>query len=138
MPHYRGQPSALIASLCSPGNSPADDRVWIGLRAPSFERVRDCDPLIICPKSLEEMWLGYNAVYDLHAEVVPICNDLGAALHRFGGYGARLSHALDRVRGGDTDWFTKPMIDSYHTVWFELHEDLLVTLGIDRHKEGGA
>jgi hypothetical protein len=28
------------------------------------------------------------------------------------------------------------MIDSYHTVWFELHEDLLSTLGIERSKEG--
>ena len=43
--------------------------------------------------------------------------------------------ALDRIRGGDLDWFTKPMIDSYHTVWFELHENLLATLGIQRAKE---
>ena len=75
---------------------------------------------------------------DLHAEVLPICNDLGAALNRFCGYGARLSHAVDKVRGGDTDWFTKPMIASYHTVWFEMHEDLLCTLGIERGAEGEA
>ena len=72
---------------------------------------------------------------DLHAEVEPICNDLGAALARFGSYGARLDHALQRVRDGDTDWFTKPMIPSYHTVWFEMHEDLLCTLGIERGSE---
>ena len=30
---------------------------------------------------------------------------------------------------------TKPMIDSYHSVWFELHEDLLATLGIERGSE---
>ena len=34
------------------------------------------------------------------------------------------------------EWFTKPVIDSYHTVWFELHEDLLATLGIERASEG--
>ncbi len=28
------------------------------------------------------------------------------------------------------------MIDSYHTVWFELHENLLATLGIERAREG--
>jgi hypothetical protein len=28
------------------------------------------------------------------------------------------------------------MIASYHTVWFELHEDLLATLGIERSSEG--
>jgi hypothetical protein len=73
---------------------------------------------------------------DLHAEVEPICNDLAEALHRFAGYGPRLDHALQRVRGGDSDWFTKPMIPSYHTVWFEMHEDLLCTLGIERGHEG--
>ncbi len=29
------------------------------------------------------------------------------------------------------------MIPSYHTVWFEMHEDLLCTLGIERGAEGG-
>ena len=40
-----------------------------------------------------------------------------------------------RVVAGDGDWFTKPMIPSYHTVWFEMHEDLLSTLGIERGSE---
>ena len=75
---------------------------------------------------------------DLDAKVQPICADLGAALERFGGYGARLGEALDKVRAGDVDWFTKPMIASYHTVWFELHEDLLATLGIDRAAEASS
>jgi hypothetical protein len=75
---------------------------------------------------------------DLDSKVQPICADLGAALDRFGRYGARLADALERVRGGDHDWFTKPMIASYHTVWFELHEDLLATLGIERSQEGSA
>ena len=44
--------------------------------------------------------------------------------------------ALARLHAGDKDWFTKPLIDSYHTVWFQLHEDLLTTLGIERSQEG--
>jgi hypothetical protein len=71
----------------------------------------------------------------LHNAVLPICDDLAVALDRFAGYGSRLDHAINKVRGGDGDWFTKPLMDSYHTVWFELHEDLLSTLGIER-KEG--
>lgn len=67
--------------------------------------------------------------------VQPVCADLGTALERLSGYGERLRCALARVEQGDRDWFAKPMIDSYHTVWFELHEDLLVTLGIERAKE---
>jgi len=74
---------------------------------------------------------------DLHARVEPICDDLGRALDRFVGYGPRLSLALQKVRTGDGDWFTRPMIPSYHTVWFEMHEDLLSTLGIERGAEAG-
>ncbi|HEX8803085.1 MAG TPA: hypothetical protein VF743_02795, partial [Acidimicrobiales bacterium] len=71
----------------------------------------------------------------LHGRARPVCDRLGAALDRYRPYGPRLGHALDRVRAGDIDWFTKPLIPSYHTVWFELHEDLLTTLGIDRSAE---
>jgi hypothetical protein len=60
---------------------------------------------------------------------------LGALLDRFGRYEDRLSAAVARVEAGDHDWFTKPLIDSYHTVWFELHEDLLSTLGKERASE---
>jgi hypothetical protein len=67
--------------------------------------------------------------------VQPIVADLAETLSRFGGYGARLAGALAKVQGGDVDWFTKPTIDSYHTVWFELHENLLATLGIERSTE---
>ena len=71
----------------------------------------------------------------LHVEAMPICDDLAALLERFARYGPRLERALARVQAGETDYFTKPVIDSYHTVWFELHEDLLATLGIERTKE---
>jgi hypothetical protein len=68
--------------------------------------------------------------------VQPTCANLAAALDRFCDYGPRLASALAKVRAGERDWFAKPMIDSYHTVWFELHEDLLSTLGVERSKEG--
>ena len=72
---------------------------------------------------------------DLHAQVLPITDRLAEALGRFGGYGERLSNAHGRVMADDTDWLTRPTIDSYHTVWFELHEDLLATLGRSRTDE---
>jgi hypothetical protein len=73
----------------------------------------------------------------LHRRVEPVCHDLAGVLARFRHYGPRLRHALSRVEAGDGDWFTKPVIPSYHTVWFELHEDLLITLGTDRTAELG-
>ena len=73
---------------------------------------------------------------EIHEAVRPVCGDLADALARFARYGPALDEAYRRVSSGDTDWFTKPMIDSYHTVWFELHEDLLSTLGVERATEG--
>ena len=71
----------------------------------------------------------------LHTATDPLVARLGALLERFGRYALRLSTAADRIEAGDHDWFTKPLIDSYHTVWFELHEDLLSTLGKERASE---
>ena len=67
--------------------------------------------------------------------VQPICAALTGVRGRFRTYGPRLAAARARVEAGEMEWLTKPLIDSYHTVWFELHEDLLCTLGIDRSKE---
>ncbi len=73
---------------------------------------------------------------EIDHDVQPICARLGELLERFSGYGSRLAFALARVQAGEAEWFTKPMIASYHTVWFEMHEDLLATLNIDRGREG--
>jgi hypothetical protein len=72
---------------------------------------------------------------DLDAHVQPVCGALAAELDRFGAYAARFANALAKLRAGDVDWFTKPTIDSYHTIWFELHENLLATLGVPRGSE---
>jgi hypothetical protein len=71
----------------------------------------------------------------IHDSVAPICGDLSALMVRFSPYAGRLEHALGRVESGEREWFTGALIESYHTVWFELHEDLLATLGIARDSE---
>lgn len=65
----------------------------------------------------------------------PVCTALGDALDRFEGYEARLVRARVRVEAGEADYLDRPTVDSYHTIWFELHENLLATLGIDRAAE---
>ncbi len=50
-------------------------------------------------------------------------------------YLKRLESAYDRVLAGDHDWVSGARIDSYHTVWFELHEDLLRMLGREREEQ---
>jgi len=84
---------------------------------------------------------GYDAdvvdrLADVHVDATPVCEALTGSMTRFTAYEPRLGAALDRVRAGESAWFTGLLVDSYHTVWFELHEDLLQTLGRDRQAEG--
>jgi hypothetical protein len=60
-----------------------------------------------------------------------LCGELAAVLPRFGRYADRLGRAAARVRAGERQYFVDDM-EAFHTVWFQLHEDLLVTLGIPR------
>ena len=69
-----------------------------------------------------------------NAAVAPVLDDAAGALPWFAGYRPRLSLALHRVRAGGLD-HVADTFESFHTVWFELHEDLLATLGISRDDE---
>ena len=71
----------------------------------------------------------------LQDDADPVLDDLSDTLARFSTYAPRLRRAVRKVEAGEGDWFTKPSLPSYHTVWFELHEDLLATLGLDRSAE---
>src|SRR5256714_653552 len=60
----------------------------------------------------------------LDERVGPLVEALAKAVSRFGGYRARLTEALDKI-SEDRAWLASPRIDSYHTGWMQLHEDLL-------------
>jgi hypothetical protein len=68
-------------------------------------------------------------------ELRPVCGQLVEALARFDGYTDRFAAALDRADHGQWAWVDQPGMDSYHRIWFELHEDLLATLGLERGQE---
>lgn len=65
----------------------------------------------------------------------PIVTRVGRVHERFAYYRPRLRAALVRVDDGDNEWITSPRCDSYHTVWMQFHEDLLLALGEDRASE---
>jgi hypothetical protein len=71
----------------------------------------------------------------LHHRVTPIVAAAAAQLPRLSRYSAKLQAALDNVLAGETAWLSRPLIDSYHTVWFELHEELIVAAGLTRESE---
>lgn len=72
---------------------------------------------------------------DVHRRVVPVIAEVGRQLPRLAGYADKLTSALAKVEAGDAVWLTRPIIDSYHTVWFELHEELIGALGLTREEE---
>lgn len=72
----------------------------------------------------------------LHDATLPAVSAMGEGLARMGPYASRLSAVLAAVRAGGTKMFTGVMCGSYHDVWMELHEDLILTQGIDRSVEG--
>jgi hypothetical protein len=75
---------------------------------------------------------------DVHQRITPIIATIAGQLPRLAAYAEKLSVAFSRVQGGDTTWLTRPIIDSYHTVWFELHEELILTRGLTRESEAKA
>jgi hypothetical protein len=72
----------------------------------------------------------------LERQLGDVCTRLSARLQRFDGYAARYSAALAEVDAGQRRFVDAPEVDSCHTVWVQLHEDLLATLGIPRGTEG--
>jgi pyruvate, orthophosphate dikinase len=74
----------------------------------------------------------------LHQDAREWLSSLGEApadLHR---YVARLERALAAARAGDQRFLASPRVDSYHGVWFELHEVLILLAGRNRSDEAAA
>ena len=76
-----------------------------------------------------------EALSRLHGDTLDYLERHGAALPRFGEYRRRLARAHDKVLDGETDYLVAVRCDSYHTVWFTLHEDLLRILQRERDPE---
>jgi len=75
---------------------------------------------------------------ELHADTAAWMTPLAETFSRFGRYRTRLEHALASARGGDQRYVASPRVDSYHSVWFELHEDLIRLSGHQRADEEAA
>jgi|GraSoiStandDraft_52_1057288.scaffolds.fasta_scaffold257923_2 hypothetical protein len=69
---------------------------------------------------------------EIHERAEPILDAFAAVVARLERYKERLAEALDRVDTGESDYVSSVRCESYHTVWFELHEDLLRILGTTR------
>ncbi len=61
-----------------------------------------------------------------------VCAVLASQLSRLGGYSDRYRAALRQAQAGQFRWVDSIEVDSCHTAWMQLHEDLLATLGVQR------
>jgi pyruvate, orthophosphate dikinase len=68
----------------------------------------------------------------IHAEMTAWLSSIGDASGRLRAYAARLDRAAAAVAAGDYRFVSSPRVDSYHSVWFELHEELLRLAGRSR------
>jgi len=71
----------------------------------------------------------------IHSAVSQWFGALAGASGRLSGYAARLDRAAAAVAAGDHRFVSSPRVDSYHSVWFELHEDLIRLAGRTRADE---
>jgi hypothetical protein len=69
---------------------------------------------------------------ELHERAGVLLQRLGRLSPRLAAYAARLDRAARRIAAGDHPYVAKLIADSYHTVWFELHEDLISLAGLTR------
>jgi hypothetical protein len=80
-------------------------------------------------------WEVIDRLKSLDDRAAPVITRLGGVAPRFGLYRPQLRAAIEKVDAGEHEWMTSPRIDSYHTVWMLLHEDLLLALGEERASE---
>lgn len=74
----------------------------------------------------------------LHADAGAWLEPLTRGLARLSLYAARLEEAAQRVAAGEHLYIASPRVDSYHSIWFELHEDLILLAGRTRADEVAA
>jgi len=74
----------------------------------------------------------------IHDDALAWIAPIGPKAERLADYGARLSRALEAARAGDGRYVASPRVDSYHGIWFELHEDLIQLAGRTREEESAA
>ena len=74
----------------------------------------------------------------IHAEVSAWLNSVTDAPGPVSRYAARLDRAAAAVASGDYRFISSPRVDSYHSVWFELHEELIRLAGRSRADEAAS
>lgn len=68
----------------------------------------------------------------VHDRFEPTLRQMCVEVPRLSRYADKLDAALEKAEHGGIEWVSDVTVPSFHTVWFELHEDLLCMLGRTR------
>lgn len=79
-----------------------------------------------------------NRLESLHQEAMPVITEAGGLHPRLAPFIPRLDHALANIRRGEVKFLMSPRVDSYHSIWFEFHEELIAMTGRTRAEEAEA
>lgn len=71
---------------------------------------------------------------ELHERAEKLLAHFTTVIPRYAAYARRLDAAYDAALSGNVDFVSGVRVDSYHTVWHQLHEDLLRVLGRKRQE----
>jgi hypothetical protein len=93
-----------------------------GQRVPNDHSDKDHDDKII------------DRLGELHERAEAALEKLARVLPRFSIYRDKLAAALEKAEDGEIAWVSDAKIESYHTLWFELHEDLLRLMRREREE----
>ena len=74
----------------------------------------------------------------VHENFRPLVLQIIEIAPRLAPFAGRFDRAITAVQQGDHAYVARPIMDSYHTVWFELHEELIGLLGLSRAAEAAA
>jgi len=118
------------------------DRAYRRFLTINTELIRLCSDWQVRPggmpndhKDPEYDWGIFDRLSSIDDRVGPLVSTVARSVDRFSPYRELLRTARQKVDDGGHDWLTSPRIDSYHTVWMQLHEDLLLALGKERASE---
>jgi pyruvate,orthophosphate dikinase len=77
-------------------------------------------------------------LFALHRRLGPLLREIAGCAPRLDRYETRLNEAIGRIERGHHEFVARPLIDSYHTVWFEFHQELIDLTGTTREQEAKA
>lgn len=87
-----------------------------------------CDPAIQNEAVNDELT-------EIHRDLTGLLGQFTSILPRFTHYQRRFDIAISQFLSGVTTALLQPLTNSYHDIWLELHEDLLLLLGKQRDED---